>query len=117
MDAWIAAGLPHATVPQISARKLQEALAENRMKVLDVRETSEWDDGHISGAQYMNFKVLRERAHELALAPTDAIAVTCATGKRSSTAASELRRQGFQHVYNLSGGMEAWQAAGLAVES
>lgn len=116
MDAWIAAGLPHATVPQISAQTLQEALAEDRMKVLDVRETSEWDDGHIAGAQHMNFKVLRERFAELALDPADAIAITCATGKRSSTAASILRRLGFHRVHNLSGGMEAWEAAGLAVE-
>lgn len=112
MGAWIAAGLPHATVPQISVQALRDALDGPGMKVLDVREASEWDDGHIEGAQHMTFKALRERFGELGLGPEDRIAVTCATGKRSSTAASLLRLAGFLHVHNVSGGMEAWKAAG-----
>ncbi|MCA9950158.1 MAG: rhodanese-like domain-containing protein, partial [Anaerolineales bacterium] len=41
------------------------------------------------------------------------IAVVCASGKRSSTAVSMLLQHGYQRLYNVTGGMEAWQKAGL----
>jgi rhodanese-related sulfurtransferase len=49
----------------------------------------------------------------LAIPKDKHIAVTCATGKRSSTAISIMHREGFKHLYNVTGGMEAWESAGF----
>lgn len=114
MKAWLDAGLPTRTVPQISVYQLQEYLTNGvTMKVLDVRETSEWDEGHIDGANYMNYKTLRQNIDELALQPNDHISVLCAGGLRSSTACSILARHGYNNIYNVTGGMLAWDSARL----
>ena len=114
MKAWYSAGHMQATLPQISVHQLQAHLQNGiGMRVLDVRETSEWDEGHIEGALYLNYKQLRDRADELGL-PLDAhLAVVCASGMRSSTASSLLQMAGFERIYNVTGGMNAWAAARL----
>ena len=114
MSAWTAAGEPQATLRQISAHELQRQLENGTgMKVLDVRESDEWDEGHIEGASSRSFKVLEAGLSEINIGPDDPVAVTCAGGVRSSTACSILQRNGYERVHNLTGGMSAWKAAGL----
>lgn len=117
MDAWMDAGKPVSTVAQIDVHTLQHRLATNGLQVLDVRESDEWDEGHINGAHFMTYtSMVRQLAippqiDKLELALDQSIAVTCATGKRSSTAISLLRRHGYKNLYNVIGGMEAWKNA------
>ena len=112
MEAWAKAGLPVSKLEQMSVQTLYQKLQSNGHQVLDVRETSEWDEGHVEQAHYMNFKVIRNRISELTLTADDHIAIVCGTGKRSSTAGSILLMNGYQHVYNVTGGMSAWRQAG-----
>ena len=111
MDAWVQAGYPVMELAQMDVHTLHHRLSTNGLKVLDVRDTSEWDDGHIEGALYMSFKEMPARLDELALTPEDSIALICATGKRSSTAGSFLQRHGYRKLYNVIGGMTAWANA------
>jgi len=114
MGAWIGAGMPHATLPQISVWELQVQLNNGAgMRVLDVREEAEWDDGHIAGARAMSFKLLGDHLDEIGIGPEEAVSAVCAGGIRSSTACSILLRNGYQRVYNVTGGMNAWNAAKL----
>ena len=114
MEAWINSGLATRTIPQISVQQLQAYLNHNKeIHVLDVRETSEWDAGHIESAQYMNYKFLVNNLNRLAISPTNNIFVMCAAGMRASTACSILAMNGFKHAHNVTGGMNAWAAAGL----
>ncbi len=116
MTAWLNSGRPVETLPQVSVQQLHQFRQSPNgldMQVLDVRETSEWDAGHIEGAYYMNYKLLREQIESLALTPDDHISVVCAGGLRSSTACSILLMNGYKHVYNTTGGMRAWTAADL----
>jgi hydroxyacylglutathione hydrolase len=112
MSAWAAAGLPTGTVAQMKVGELRAALAGGNLQVLDVREISEWQGGHVISALHMNFKHLPQRFGELRLQRDDRIAVICATGKRSSTACSFLLRKGFTNLLNVQGGMEGWTEAG-----
>lgn len=119
IESWMGAGKPLATVPQIDVFALHNRLSTNGMRVLDVREDDEWDEGHIKSAAFLPYTSLvpqldiPARIDELPWTHEDSIAVTCATGKRSSTAISILRRNGYKHLYNVTGGMEAWENAGF----
>jgi rhodanese-related sulfurtransferase len=114
MSAWISAGMPHATVPQISVTELRQRLATNdAMRVLDVREPDEYDGGHIEGAASMSFKILEEHLDQIGIGAEEEVAVVCAGGVRSGTACSILQRNGFLGVHNVTGGMGAWKAASL----
>jgi len=80
--------------------------------LLDVREQDEWDAGHAPQATHLAMSELNARAGEL---PRDAqVVCLCHVGGRSSMVAEALNRAGWQAL-NLSGGMRAWQAAGLPV--
>ncbi|HKT89647.1 MAG TPA: rhodanese-like domain-containing protein [Candidatus Sulfotelmatobacter sp.] len=107
--AWKQAGLPLATVAQMTVDELSRGLESDSMRVLDVRRGPEWDAGHIDGAAWWpldNFKVSApEIDHDAPLA------VHCKGGYRSMIAASLLQRAGFKNVINIVGGFDAWQAA------
>lgn len=83
--------------------------------VLDVRETGEWDAGHITGARHIALAQLDKRLSELEKFKERPVIVCCASGNRSSSACGSLRRAGFQKVFNLAGGLGAWRDAGLPV--
>ncbi len=119
MEAWMAAGEPVRCVAQIDVHTLKHKLVTNGLQVLDVRESDEWDEGHIAGAHQMAYTHLvpqitfPAQIDKLELDKEQSVAVTCATGKRSSTAISILLRNGYKHLYNVTGGMEAWEKAGF----
>jgi hydroxyacylglutathione hydrolase len=88
--------------------------AANGMVVIDVRNRTEWDAGHLAGARLIPLPELLERIDEV---PTDReVLFQCQTGGRSAIAASLLKAMGRQRVANLIGGLSAWVAAGGAVE-
>ncbi len=79
--------------------------------VLDVRTLSEWQSGHIPGAHHLELNQLEKAYQGL---PKDRMIVSvCRSGIRASLAASLLKKQGFPHVMNMRGGMEAWKLSGL----
>jgi len=113
IDAWSQAGLPLATLPQISVGALHDHLQASDLQVLDVRREPEWEAGHIEGATWWpldNFKVAPpELDHDVP------IAVHCKGGYRSMIARSLLQRAGFHNVVNVVGGFDAWQQSNLPV--
>lgn len=115
MEAWVKAGKSQVTVTQISVRELHDRLRDgDDIRVLDVREPDEWDEGHVEGASSMSFKVLEEHIGELDIGPGERVAVMCAGGVRSGTASSILQRHGYEHVHNTTGGIGAWKVAGFS---
>ena len=119
IDGWMNAGEAVQTVPQIDVHTLKYTLSVNGLQVLDVRDSEEWDEGHIKGAHLMTYTSMARQLNipgqidTLTLNREQSIAVTCATGKRSSTAISMLLQNGYKHLYNVTGGMEAWEKAGF----
>jgi rhodanese-related sulfurtransferase len=113
IEAWQQAGLPLATLSQISVGALSDQLGVSDLQVLDVRREPEWEAGHIANALWWpldNFKVAPpEIDHDIP------IAVHCKGGYRSLIACSLLQRAGFQNVVNVVGGFDAWQQAKLPV--
>lgn len=76
--------------------------------ILDVRQPNEYHDGHIPGATLIPLPQLGDRLKELdAKKP---VVVYCAVGGRSRVAAQMLAGKGFGEVYNLTGGIRAWNS-------
>ena len=114
--AWAQAGYRAEKPEQISPQDLHARLGlGNGLRVLDVREAGDWDAGHIDGAANLSFRQLSARVAEISALREATVAVVCAGGSSSATAASILRRHGFRQVLNLAGGMKAWTGAGLPV--
>ncbi len=113
--AWEKAGLPLASVPQISVNDLAEQLRRDPagVQVIDVRRQPEWDSGHIAEAQHKPLHRLREMLADLDTQKP--VAVHCKSGYRSSIASSLLQRAGFKNVMNVVGGIDAWTAQKLPV--
>lgn len=81
--------------------------------VLDIREDSEYRGGHILNSLHIPLSQLKGRLSELDRLKGRTVIVSCRSGHRSGRACAMLRRQGFEKVYNLDGGVLAWQNANL----
>ncbi len=106
-------------VRQLSAAELRDRLANPKPPMLiDVREEDEYrgELGHIAGARLIPLKELPERTADLANAKSLDIVTICRVGMRSATAAAILTGLGFEHIWNLKGGMLEWKDANLPVE-
>jgi hydroxyacylglutathione hydrolase len=112
-EAWRNAGMPVEPSGTITARELAES--RDVYAVLDVREISEFESGHIEGATNVYVGHLEDRLADLPpeFGKASRIAVTCSVGHRASLAVSILKRHGYARVYNLLGGMTAWQQLDL----
>lgn len=83
--------------------------------VLDVREASEYAQGHIPDARHIPLAQLGDRLKELAKYKEKPLLLHCQGGVRSAKACDLLVKQGFAKLYNLQGGLNAWQQAKLPV--
>lgn len=99
------------TLGAVPAAALGPAVPDDRV-VLDVRNRSEWNEGHIPGAVHIPLAELVARVHELRSHVGRPIAVHCQGGSRSAVAASVLQAEGFADVSNVEGGYSAWARAG-----
>lgn len=86
--------------------------------IVDVREPDEYTGqlGHIPGSRLVPLKELAGRADDLAPFKQRRVIAVCRSGVRSTTAAAILTSMEFEQVYNMKGGMLAWNDAGLPVE-
>ncbi len=96
---------------------MQATLMINREDaiVVDVREPAEYAGGHIPNSRHIPLSQIGKRLPELEKFKGRAVIVNCASGNRSSSACIALRQAGFDKVYNLSGGISAWDQAGLPI--
>ncbi|RFA30079.1 sulfurtransferase [Alkalilimnicola ehrlichii] len=93
---------------ELLAIELQQWLAEEERKpvVLDVREHWEYDVAHLPGSTHIPMGEIPSRFTELS--PDVPLVVLCHHGVRSAQVAHYLEHQGFDTVYNLVGGIDAW---------
>ena len=104
------AGLPR----DLDAATTASLDARDDVVLIDVREQDEWDAGHIAGATLIPSSQLQSRWQEI---PTDkTVIVYCRSGNRSNVATDFLKQQGLTNVHNMTGGVIAWEAAGLTLE-
>lgn len=84
--------------------------------VIDVREPQEFAAGHIPNAINTPLTAMGAQVKVLTKYKARPLVIACAAGNRSVTAAIALRKQGFDTVYSLAGGITAWQRDNLPLE-
>ena len=100
--------------PNVDVATVNALQGRDDVVILDVREQSEYDAGHIPGVTLIPLNDVPNRLSEI---PKDKpVIVTCRSGNRSGQATDFLRQQGYTNVHNMTGGINAWQQAGYAVE-
>lgn len=89
---------------------------KDQVKLIDVRQPDEYTGelGHVPGAELIVLNSLPENLNQV---PKDQTVVfTCRSGGRSAQAAAYAKSQGYEHVYNMQGGMLLWNQLQLPVE-
>ncbi len=97
----------------VSPQNLAVELADNPPVLIDVRGLEEWNAGYIDGAQNIWINEFMGRQDEWPADKDTPIVIYCASGYRGSIATVLMRLAGYTDVRNLSGGTNAWTAAGL----
>ena len=109
MAAWTAAGHDTASIPLARAGQL------DGRRVLDIRQRSEYLDGHLPGAMHIELGDIPHRAAEV---PDEPTVVMCGHGERAMGAASLLAGTGHHDLVVLDGGPQDWvQATGRHLET
>jgi rhodanese-related sulfurtransferase len=89
---------------------------QGQMLVLDIRDGTDFATGHLPRARHIPFGELSKRVDEIDKYKDKPVIVTCKNGSRAGAASRFLRKAGFTTVYQLKGGLAAWQQASLPVE-
>ncbi|MBR4177502.1 MAG: rhodanese-like domain-containing protein [Bacteroidales bacterium] len=100
------------SVTTINVEEFAKIIGKKNVRLIDVRTPKEYAEGHLAGAENIDVKAadFAERIKDV----KGKVAVYCRSGKRSLMAAEQLSAKGCT-VYNLDGGIMAWQKAGKPV--
>ena len=100
-------------ITEINVQKAKELIANSAVTIVDVREESEFKDGHIDNAILLPRGVLEFKIGNVSeLADKSAtVIVYCATGKRAALSANVMQMMGYNNVLSISGGYKAWMQA------
>ncbi len=98
----------------LTPKDFKAKMSQPSVTLLDVRTPGEFNSGHLEKSANLNVNNSQFEAQCSKLDKTKTVLVYCYSGARSNRAAKMLRQKGFK-VYELKGGMEAWQEEGLAV--
>ncbi len=102
-------------IDEIEVADLQQQLAtaSANVQLIDIRHHVEIVRGMIPGADRLPLHLLPQNLHQVAR--DKKVVLYCQVGARSAQACSYLERKGFNNVYNLRGGIQAWTNSGLMV--
>jgi molybdopterin/thiamine biosynthesis adenylyltransferase/rhodanese-related sulfurtransferase len=106
-----------AQINEVDPSAVSEILGADGVVIVDVRESDEWDAGHIPGAKFVTRGHLESRIEGAAPDRSARVILYCASGNRSALAAKTLKEQlGYEHVESMTGGYTLWKDRGYAVE-
>jgi rhodanese-related sulfurtransferase len=97
----------------LSVSEFSSKVTEAGIITLDVRTPGEFNEGHIEGAQLIDFQSGNFESEIATLDKSKTYAVYCRSGSRSGQAVKIMSDAGFTNIYNLDGGVIDWANAGL----
>jgi len=107
--------IPYTDIDVVTANNMITNGSYPNLIVLDVRTQSEYDEGHLEDAILIPVTELESRIDELSQYKDSEIVVYCRTGVRSAQASSILDSNDFTKVFNVLGGITAWESAGYPI--
>jgi addiction module HigA family antidote len=105
---------PEAKVIGVDVSTVHSWLAKDEVVLVDVRETSEFDQEHIPGAMLLPMSVFDPELFPKSMGKK--VVLHCAVGKRSEAAGKMLANEGYEGAIHMTGGIQEWKAAGYATE-
>lgn len=102
----------YKTILPVNAVKLMNG---DEVAVIDVRDTKEFNEGHLIGAKQIPLDQITDRAGELEQFKNKPVLITCRTGARSDLACMKLTKLGFGQLYSLQTGIDGWLEANLPI--
>ena len=100
---------------QVNTAQATQLINREDALLVDVREPAEYAAGHLPASRNIPLATLGERATELEKFKGKPVIIVCQSGARSPGAGTQLKKLGFEKVYNLEGGIVAWGDAGLPI--
>ena len=100
---------------EIDTSKAIELINYQDALIIDVRDDSEYESGHLPNSKHMPSEKMEERWVEITKYKDKPIVVIYKSGIRSSHASNILQKNGFKQVHNLIGGIDAWKRASLPI--
>jgi molybdopterin/thiamine biosynthesis adenylyltransferase/rhodanese-related sulfurtransferase len=101
-----------AQIREVTPQEVDALPAESAV-VVDVREASEWEQGHLPGARHVSKSYIEQQIEAVAPDRSTPVILYCAGGIRSLFAAQTLADMGYTDVASMSGGFQSWKGAGL----
>lgn len=106
-----------STAKSISPMEATRLQNDGETLILDIREDSDFKGGHLINAMHMPLGQIEKRINEISPFKSKPVIAVCETGMRSQRVCRTLQKQGFENLYNLSGGMGAWSKANMPVST
>jgi len=113
-QSWYQAGYPISQFYQIDPARAAALQDARRLQILDVRNHADWSRGHVPGSLHFPCGSIDEGCIKLG-DRARMVALICNTGYASTAAASLLKQNGFEQIFHVLGGLEAWKQRGLPV--
>ncbi|MDQ3817910.1 MAG: rhodanese-like domain-containing protein [Acidobacteriota bacterium] len=95
---------------------LERINSGDEVRLIDVREDHEWEQGHAQGAEHLCKGIIERDIERLVPDKGTELILYCGGGYRSALAAETLQRMGYYDVSSMAGGWKAWKEAGAPIE-
>jgi rhodanese-related sulfurtransferase len=106
-------GCGSAAATNLGATEFEKKTSEAGVVILDVRTAGEFSEGHIANAINIDVEGMTFEGDISKLDKTATYAVYCHSGRRSGIAVGKMKDAGFKNLFNLTNGIQDWQAAGF----
>lgn len=97
----------------VSSQQLTNLMNKDEGLVLDVRESKDFREGHITGSRSIPFSKLKDSLDEIGSYKEKPVVIVCKMGQHAGAAGKILHAAGFTNVLRLSGGITTWKSDGL----
>ena len=102
-------------ITEISPAEARKQSDGGEAVLIDVREDSDWDEGHAKGAKHLSRGVIELEIEDEIPDPKTPIICYCGGGSRSALVAESLQKMGYENVCSIAGGLRAWKEEGLPI--
>lgn len=103
-------------IREVSVDDINESLPNKDFILIDVRETEEWNVGHIPKAIHIGKGIIERDISKYVSDKNQNLVLYCGGGFRSALAADNLQKMGYKNIRSMAGGIRAWQEKGFPLK-